>query len=627
MAVVQISKIQLRRGRKNSASGLPQLSSGEMGWAIDSQELYIGNGAVSEGAPQVGNTKILTEKDDLFEIAKDYTYKENNGSVITGPDSSNPVVRTLQDRLDDNVSVRSFGATGNPTQDATVFLQRAVDQLYLNNGNESNVVDRVKLHIPAGTYTVTETIYIPPHATIIGAGSGKTIIQQTANNKSVFTTVSDESTPGNYIIDGEYNTQARNIRIEGITLQTTGNSKGLVLQSCRDSYFENVTIAGSWQATDSIVEDTTATASIGLGLNSKNGGVETVRNEFTNCHIDGFEYGVVSEWDINDNVWTTSNFSNLGYGFSFGKVMLIDGNEANGTSTGPHNNIISDCVFTNTYREAILVSEGTYNVSRNNKFITCGNDGGSDAQPIYPIINYAKLGNESTGDFFTRTKTLSYTQGRIITGNATITAGQSTVTIADTSQVQAGNLITIDSGTGEFGNSPVTIVSIDSPTQITVNVPHITSGFISFSIISAIITAVPYIPEVSGPCNFEWGFEHQITVRAGTQQTIFRLPKLANQSFDIDYVAQGENGYSGIRSGKMKITMDTQSNVTVSDEYDFVGDTIYVDSISFDAIISDIDVNGDNETILVKSNVGSGTLPSNATTKMKFKVQTKQIAI
>ena len=70
MAVVQISKIQLRRGRKNSATGLPQLSSGEMGWAIDTQELYIGNGAVSEGAPQVGNTKILTEKDDLFEIAK-----------------------------------------------------------------------------------------------------------------------------------------------------------------------------------------------------------------------------------------------------------------------------------------------------------------------------------------------------------------------------------------------------------------------------------------------------------------------------------------------------------------------------------------------------------------------------
>ena len=59
MAVVQISRIQVRRGQKNAGAGLPQLSSGELGWAIDSRELYIGNGSVAEGAPSVGNTKIL----------------------------------------------------------------------------------------------------------------------------------------------------------------------------------------------------------------------------------------------------------------------------------------------------------------------------------------------------------------------------------------------------------------------------------------------------------------------------------------------------------------------------------------------------------------------------------------
>jgi len=61
MAVVQISRIQVRRGRINSGTWLPQLASGEMAWAIDSQELYIGNGAVSEGSPAVGNTKVLTQ--------------------------------------------------------------------------------------------------------------------------------------------------------------------------------------------------------------------------------------------------------------------------------------------------------------------------------------------------------------------------------------------------------------------------------------------------------------------------------------------------------------------------------------------------------------------------------------
>jgi len=94
VAVVQISRIQHRRGRKNAGSGLPQLASGELGWAVDSQELFIGNGAVSEGAPQVGNTKILTEHDNLFDFAATYTYEKNNDQMQTGTAPETPVERT-----------------------------------------------------------------------------------------------------------------------------------------------------------------------------------------------------------------------------------------------------------------------------------------------------------------------------------------------------------------------------------------------------------------------------------------------------------------------------------------------------------------------------------------------------
>ena len=52
MAVVQISRIQVRRGKKG-VDNLPQLASGELGWAIDTQEFYVGNGSVSEGAPVI----------------------------------------------------------------------------------------------------------------------------------------------------------------------------------------------------------------------------------------------------------------------------------------------------------------------------------------------------------------------------------------------------------------------------------------------------------------------------------------------------------------------------------------------------------------------------------------------
>lgn len=63
MPIVEIGKIQVRRGKANTDTGLPQLSSGELCWAIDNQELFIGNGSVFEGSPCVGNTRILTERD------------------------------------------------------------------------------------------------------------------------------------------------------------------------------------------------------------------------------------------------------------------------------------------------------------------------------------------------------------------------------------------------------------------------------------------------------------------------------------------------------------------------------------------------------------------------------------
>jgi hypothetical protein len=371
VAVVQISKIQIRRGQENQGSGLPQLASGELGWAIDTQSLYVGNGSVAEGAPNVGNTKVITEHDDLFTLADNYIYKDGNGVVITGVDAANPVRRSLQSRLDDQVSVKAFGVQGIEAVDCTLALQRAIDQLYLNGGSEVSTGSRVILQMDAGVYTISDTVYIPPHATIRGAGSGKTVIRQIGNNKAVFQTVNDSSTDGTPAADSTstFNNQARNITLSGMTLRAVGTSKGLVLQSCRDSIFEDIEIVGTWTlgtilplGSDTIedgINSTVLTYNTGLSLNSKNGGVETVRNKFVNCTIRNWAYCIVSNWDINDNVFTICNFTEAGYGTLFGKDMTIDGSVANGTATGPTNNIWSDCVFTNIERQAIFVKEGT----------------------------------------------------------------------------------------------------------------------------------------------------------------------------------------------------------------------------------------------------------------------------
>ena len=184
MAVVQISRIQVRRGQKNAGTGIPQLASGEFGWAVDARELYIGNGAVSEGAPSVGNTKVLTQFDNIFDLADTYTYRSEDSYINTGGATGTPVLRTLQDRLDDRVSVKAFGATGETTQLATAKLQTAIDQLFINDATKGSIGSRVELHLEAGEYIIDDTIYIPPQATIIGAGSDKTVIRTNTTAKS-----------------------------------------------------------------------------------------------------------------------------------------------------------------------------------------------------------------------------------------------------------------------------------------------------------------------------------------------------------------------------------------------------------------------------------------------------------
>ena len=106
----------------------------------------------------------------MFSLVGTYAYKR--GTVDTGEGIA--VERTLNDRLDDIVSVRSFGVAGDGS-DITIKLQKALYELFLNGATRNNPQSRVILHVEPGTYRISSTIHIPPYATIVGAGKEKTV--------------------------------------------------------------------------------------------------------------------------------------------------------------------------------------------------------------------------------------------------------------------------------------------------------------------------------------------------------------------------------------------------------------------------------------------------------------------
>tara|TARA_B100000424_G_scaffold265050_1_gene254158 strand:- start:987 stop:2603 length:1617 start_codon:yes stop_codon:yes gene_type:complete len=399
VAVVSISRIQIRRGRKNQGSGLPQLASGEFGWATDAQELWIGNGAVSEGSPYVGNTQILTQHDDLFQYAKTYSYKSLSNNYQTGASVNTPIQRTLQDRLDDRVSIRSFGANGDGT-DQTAAIQRAVDQLYLNAATKLTAPSRVVLYFEAGNYNISSTIKLPPFTTIRGAGIDKTIFNCTSTTVPAFDTVNDSSVPGSYAGDATSTTlnQARNIFMSDCTVQVA-SQQAIKLTSCKDSHFENIKLKGPWE------NNASAGSTTGLWLVSLSTAVNCVNNYFNNMQIQGFTNGIKSDFDISRNVWNNCRFNTCMIGIDFGGATVL-GNS--GQLTGPVNNIITNSHFDQISQHAIDIATGNNNVSQLNKFYDVGNNMGSSTQAAHPVIKFLAYNNESIDDWFKRTEELGY---------------------------------------------------------------------------------------------------------------------------------------------------------------------------------------------------------------------------
>lgn len=413
MAIVQISRITNRKGL---IENLPQLAGAELGWAVDTRQLFIGNGTLQEGAPVIGNTEILTEFSDITAVSN-YTYKDIavGYAAQTGPTPSDPVVRTVQAKLDDFADVRDFGAVGDGSADDTTAINRALFQLYCV---AANTQIRRTLYFPAGTYKVTETIVIPAYAKLVGEGANCTTIY--------LDTSSDISSLSAYVarygdslqqtgvnIGNNGATAPTNIEISSMTFQSAEVTDVFLVEDATQCYFDSVNFVGPLTAAD-IIATPSADNIAGVRFAST---VSLVCNQITfdKCRFQGLTYGINTDQEINSVTVSNGAFVTLYQGISLGT-----GTPVNGGATGFR---AVQNLFDEIYSEGIVYGSVDLNVSAYNAFYDVGNQ--YSTNPQTPVITFNSDNNVSISDMFARDDVDALTEPRVsVTGTTTNTGTQ-----------------------------------------------------------------------------------------------------------------------------------------------------------------------------------------------------------
>lgn len=444
MAIVQISQITNRRGLQ---ADLPQLAGAELGWSIDERRLFIGNGTLEEGAPVIGNTEILTEFSDIINIDTTYTYKglAAGYTVQTGPAPGAPVTQSLQSWLDQFATVKDFGAVGDGVTDDTAAINRALYQLYCR---EVNPQIRRSLFFPAGVYRVTETILIPPFATLWGEGPAGSVIRL---DNSV-----DDSTLTAYVARTADSLQQFGANIgtnnaippQFITISNLGFQNldpitdVFLVQDAVNCSFQNVNFLGPRVAADltSAAPDTSclrfaSTASL-------------VCNQivFDSCKFSGTIYGINTDQQIKGTTITNSEFNTLHQGVVLGTGVVVDGGA---TGTRIHSNL-----FDNIYNEGIIFGDVQLNASGHNIFYDVGNHFNGPLNPASVIVDIQSDNNVSISDMFERATAFSGTFPRININDTTA------ITTTNSYRISVGQFVR------ESGTIASLINNTSSPTAI-----------------------------------------------------------------------------------------------------------------------------------------------------------------
>jgi hypothetical protein len=455
VAIVQISRITQRKGLEED---LPQpLAPAELGWAVDTRQLFIGPGTIAEGSPdERNNVEILTEYSDILATQTAYTYQGAAAgyTVQTGPTAGSPVSQSLQNRLDSYCVITDFGATGDGVTDDTAAINRALYQLYCVQANPQI---RRSLFFPAGSYLITDTILVPPYAMLYGEGPESSILNFFVNtwtntvayaagvlvkSGSLYYRSNFAVPAGTGLadqIDGQYywgniSTGAssglpdyimqtassdnqktgvnivspyepQNILITNMNMVTNQIMDGLLIERAHDCSFTNVGFQGPL-TTSTLTVPTDDIAAVRWASTTS---LVSNHINFDNCSFTGFTYGTDTEQQIEGITFSNCEFDTLYQGVYLGGATPVNG--------GPAGVRVTTCVFDNIYNEGVVIEGVSLNTTTNNVFYDVGNHFNGAALAASAIIDIDTANNVCLGDMFERTTAQSATYARIKLNN------------------------------------------------------------------------------------------------------------------------------------------------------------------------------------------------------------------
>ncbi len=366
MAVVQISKIQVRRGQKNSNSGIPQLSSAEFAWAVDTQELFIGNGSVAEGAPYVGNTKILTEHDNILDLANSYQFANDDNSITFA------VPRTLQSKLDEYVSVLDFGAVGDGSTDCVSAFESAFNELFRN----ANSNYKKTLLIPNGEYLFTSDIRVPSNVIIKGETRLGAVLNIGSNNIRFITSNGLELSNFNST-NRPQNVEFNNLTIKRVTGQLT--CTGLA-----NSIFKDVRFEGEYQLGNTVASLVSEPSAV--FWQNDLFGIRTTDLVFDNCEFESNSISIKCSQTVSFETNIIINKCK----FKVGDTSIYINGVAGQTNAWS----ITDCDFEEIAKQAFRSTNGSYTRIQESRFKNVGNGINTAASPSDVMIYFGEsVGN------------------------------------------------------------------------------------------------------------------------------------------------------------------------------------------------------------------------------------------